>query len=66
MATSQEALTDVMDSLGQGLDLARDMNHHEYVIRDLRIAVANSKLPRKKEITQKLGLLIQYTQEYAK
>ena len=66
MATSQEALTDVIDSLGQGLDLARDMNHHEYVIRDLKIAVANSKLPRKKEITQELGLLIQYAQEYAK
>ena len=66
MATSQEALNDVIDSLGQGLDLARDMNHNEYVLRDLRIAVANSKLSRKKEITQKLGLLIQHTQEYAK
>lgn len=65
-ATSQEALTDVIDSLGQGLDLARDMNHNGYVIRDLKIVVANSKLPHKKEITRELGKLIQYTEQYAK
>ncbi len=66
LATSQKELTIVMDQVGRGFDLARDMVGHEFAVRDLRIRVVASKLARKEKLTRELKLLIQQTKQAAK
>ena len=66
VATSQDALTVVMDRVGQNFDLARDMVGHEFAVRDLRIRVVASNLSRKEELTKELESLIWYTKQTAK
>ena len=66
VATSQEALTVVMDRVGQNFDLARDMTGHEFAIRDLRIRVASSNLSRRQELARELDSLSRYTKQTAK
>ncbi|ERF72861.1 hypothetical protein EPUS_09337 [Endocarpon pusillum Z07020] len=66
VATSQEVLTVVMDQVGQNFGLARDMIGHEFAVRDLRIRVAASSLPRKHEFTRELESLIVSTKQTAR
>ncbi|KAK4225380.1 hypothetical protein QBC38DRAFT_483122 [Podospora fimiseda] len=62
----QEELSKVMDTVGRGFDLARDMVHHEYAVRDLRIRVSASTLPRKEELSKELQTLVRQTKEAAR
>jgi hypothetical protein len=66
VAASQEELSIVMDKVGHGFDLGRDMVGHEFAVRDLRIRVAASNLPRRQELTRELESLIRYTKQAAK
>lgn len=66
VATTQEELAAVMDQVGHGFDLARDMTRDEFAIRELKICVAASELPRSQELTQELESLIQHTKQVAK
>lgn len=64
--TSQEDLSLVMDQVGRGFDLARDMVGNEFAVRDLKIRVATSNLPRKLELVRELESLIRDTKLAAK
>ncbi len=66
VATSQEDLSLVMDRVGRGFDLARDMVGNEFAVRDLKIRVAASNLPRKLELVRELESLIRHTKQAAK
>lgn len=66
VAATQEELAVVMDQVGHGFDLARDMKRREYAVRELRIRVAASELPRSQELTRELDSLIRYTKQVAK
>ena len=63
--SSQEEFTGVSESVGQDHEQARSMTKHEWVLRDLKIRVATSKLSRKKELENELATLIQLTEEAA-
>lgn len=63
--SSQEELDGVMESVGQNHELARAMSRHDWVLRDLRIRVAASKLRRKTELVRELDSLIQSTDDAA-
>ena len=65
VATSQEELDLVMNSVGQNFDLARDMVRHGFAVRDLRIRVAASDLSRRSEIVNELNSLVHETQKTA-
>ncbi|KAK4169661.1 hypothetical protein QBC43DRAFT_306494 [Cladorrhinum sp. PSN259] len=64
--TSQEELSRVMDTVGRNFDLARDMVGHEFAVRDLRIRVAASTLPRRDELSRELASLVRQTKEAAR
>ena len=63
---SQDEFILVMKSVGQNLDLAKEMVRHESTVRDLNIPVAASNLYRRKSITNDLGSLILLLREIAK
>ena len=63
--STQEELGGVMESVGQNHEQARDMTKHEWVLRDLRIRVAASKLSRKAELEGELNTLIKLTDDAA-
>lgn len=63
---SQEELSKVMDTVGRGFDLARDMVGHEFAVRDLRIRVAASALPRREELSNELQTLARQTKDAAR
>ncbi|KAK3988502.1 hypothetical protein QBC44DRAFT_329157 [Cladorrhinum sp. PSN332] len=63
---SQEELSKVMDTVGRGFDLARDMVGHEFAVRDLRIRVSASTLPRREELSKELQTLVRQTKEAAR
>jgi len=63
---SQEEFVVVMDQVGQGFDIARDMVGHEFSLRDLKIRVAASNLSRKDELARELEGLIRQTKKTAK
>ena len=65
LASSQDEVVVVLNSVGQNHQLARDMVGHEFALRDLRIRVAASKLNKKEEMTKDLKDLIEYTDEAA-
>ena len=62
---SQEELVIVMGQVGNGYKLARSMVGNEYCLRDLKIRVAVSSLPRKDEIAGILESLIHLTGKVA-
>jgi hypothetical protein len=66
IATSQQELDLVMNSVGKNFDLARDMVGHEFAVRDLRIRVAAGDLYRRREIANELDSLIRETKKTAK
>ncbi|KAK4457228.1 hypothetical protein QBC42DRAFT_319530 [Cladorrhinum samala] len=66
VVSSQEELSKVMDTVGRGFDLARDMVGHEFAVRDLRIRVAASTLPRRDELAYELQTLVRQTKEAAR
>ena len=63
---SQGELVDVANHVGQSYDLARDMVGHSFAVRDLRIRVTTSELPRREELANELESLYRYTKETSK
>jgi hypothetical protein len=66
VADSQKELSVVMGHVGRSFQLATGMVGHEFVIRDLKIRVASSGLPRARELAKELETLSRYTRLTAK
>jgi hypothetical protein len=66
VTNSQNELTLVGGQVGQSYEIARGMVGHEFAIRDLKIRVAGSALPRAPELVKELEALSRYTKQTAK
>jgi hypothetical protein len=63
MTSSQDDLIVVRDALEQNQNLMELMLDNQFAVRDLKIRVAASKLPRKKDLAEDLETLIVLTRE---
>jgi len=66
VSDSQEGLNVVRSQVGESYDLATGMAYNEFAVRDLKIRVRASNLPRKWELVKELEALSRYTKETAK
>lgn len=65
VASSREELAVVVDGVGEHQGLTADLVKHQFVVRDLRIRAAASKLPRKQDLVDYLEELIRSTWDAA-
>jgi hypothetical protein len=66
LTSAQEDIVAVADRVGQDYSLSEQMVHHHFAVRDLRIRVGGSNLPRKQELVDDLQSLVDGTKQTAR
>lgn len=66
LISAQEDIATVAGRVGRDRNLSRQIIHHQFAVRDLRVRVGGSSLPRKQELVRHLQSLFDHTKQVAR